>query len=100
MSCPTISGGRVQLEGIEGEQWEHDHEADHVHEVHPDEHGEPAELAGRAQRRLRHPPLPWSAPRANTAALTAISTTPYAAATPTSDCRRLDRISSEMGRVS
>ncbi len=59
---PDDLGGRVQLEGVEGEQREHDHEADHVHEVHPDEHGEPAELPGRAQRRLRHPPLPWSAP--------------------------------------
>ena len=61
----------------------------------------------------RKPPLPFggvtrrSPPRpcppdasAKTAALTSISTTPYAAATPTSACRRLDRISSEIGRVS
>ena len=52
-------------------------------------------LAGAVIRSPRVPPR-----SAKTAALTSISTTPYAAATPTSDCRRLDRISSETGRVS
>ena len=91
----------LELEGIERQQREHDHEADHVHEVDRDENGEPAEAAFLRRRHPALPPRPCPPePSANTAALTSISTTPYAAATPTSACRRLERISSEIGRVS
>jgi hypothetical protein len=95
-------GGCVKIERVEGQQREHDHETDHVHEVDRDEDRQPAEAATAVRR--RHPVFP---PRpcppdtsAKTTALTSISTTPYAAATPTSACRRLDRISREIGRVS
>src|SRR5207247_10739226 len=45
-------------------------------------------------------PLHRRAPTPRTIALTSISTTPNAAATPVSDSRRLERISMDTGRVS
>ena len=93
-------GRTLQLEGVERQQREHDHEADHVHEVHRDQYREAAETSCR-RRHPGVPPRPCPPePSANTAPLTSMSTTPYAAATPTSACRRLERISSEIGRVS
>ena len=59
-------GRGLQLEGVERQQREHDHEADHVHEVHRDQHREAAELARRRRRRspgLASPARPLRAQR-------------------------------------
>ena len=46
MMPPDCLGRRVQLEGVERQQRQYDHEADHVHEIHGDEYREPAKLSG------------------------------------------------------
>src|SRR5438105_12521780 len=82
---PDGRGTRVQLEGVQREQRQDQREPDHVHERDRHEHGHPS-------HRL--------APRPSTSALASMSMTPNAAATPSSEMRRLAMISMEMGRLS
>jgi hypothetical protein len=73
---PDRFGRGVQPERVERQQRQDDHEADRVHEADEDQHGQPPEPGAMAVGRRRHPALPRSAPTANTAALTSMSTTP------------------------
>ena len=101
MSHPDLDGRRIEIEGVEGKQRQHDREPHHVYRVHRDENREAPELVPLGSRRRAHATAAVrSDPSAKTAPLTAMRKTPYAAATPISACRRLDRISREIGRVS
>ena len=76
ISRPTVSGVACEPRRVERQQRQDDHEPDGVDETDEDQDREPAEPGAVAVRRRRHPALPRSAPIANTAALTSISTTP------------------------
>ncbi len=75
----------LEVQRVEGHQRCDEHQAHHVDET--DGHQHPQSL-----HRL--------APTPSTTALTIMSTTPNAAATPVSESRRLERISMDTGRVS
>ena len=81
----NVSESGVHPLRVERHQRRDEHEAHHVDET--DDHQD-------------RQPLHRLAPIPSTTALTTISTTPNAAATPVSESRRLDRISMEMGLVS
>src|SRR2546423_13441585 len=73
------------MERVEREQGQDQGEADHVHERH--------------RHQDRHPRHRLT-PSPSTTALTTMRITPNAAATPSSETRRLDMISIEIGRLS
>ncbi len=77
--------GGVHARRVEGHERRDQHQAQHVDEADRHQHREP---------------LHRLAPTPRTTALTSMSTTPNAAATPVSASRRLERISMDTGRVS
>src|SRR5207253_225733 len=89
----------AEPQGVEGEQRRDHQEPDHIDEAHGDQDDEALQIRAQdsadslSERRHRLTPTP------RTAALSTIRITPNPAATPSSDTRRLDMISIEIGRL-